>query len=186
MSAIALAASSGVAPRSAFAQTGGLEEITVTARKVEENLMQVPLSIAVVTAADLEKADIKDARDITPYTPGLWIEYNVSSQTARSIFFRGDPLDAGLTFIDGAPYAGSSNPDLNSVERVEVLLGPQSVYFGRSTFTGAINYVTKDPGDTFKGQFSAEVSSFNSTNDIITLEGPIVADKLGIRITASH
>lgn len=95
----AIAAPSAVAPRSAFAQTGGLEEITVTARKVEENLMQVPLSIAVVTAADLERADIKDARDITPYSPGLWIEYNVSSHAGRSIFFRGDPLDAGLTFI---------------------------------------------------------------------------------------
>jgi len=168
------------------AQVGGLEEVIVTARKVEENLMQVPLSIAAVTANDLQAADIKDARDIQPFTPGLWIEYNVSSQAIRSLFFRGDSADAGLTFIDGAPYAGAANPDLNSMERVEVLVGPQSAYFGRSTFSGAINYVTKDPADTFKGRISAEVSSFNSTNDAIVLEGPLVADKLGIRITGSH
>ena len=56
-----------IASGPAFAQQsaqGGLEEIVVTARKVEENLMQVPLSIAAVTAASLEAADIKDAREI--------------------------------------------------------------------------------------------------------------------------
>src|SRR5439155_26384887 len=118
---------------------GGLEEITVTARRVEENLMQVPLSITAVTAASIESAGIKDARDIAAYTPGLFISYSIAFQaSARNLFFRGDSVDRGLIFIDGAPYGGQANPDLNSLERVEVLVGPQSAYFGRSTFTGAI------------------------------------------------
>src|SRR5262249_61427 len=87
---------------------------------------------------------------------------------------------------DGAPYGGTANPDLTSLDRVEVLVGPQSAYFGRSTFTGAINYVTKDPGDHFKGRVTSEVSSYNSASASLALEGPIVADRLGVRISAVH
>ncbi len=164
-----------------------LEEITVTARKQEENLMQVPLSITAVTAESLESANIKDPQDLAAFTPGLFISYGISTRAgARNLFFRGDPIDAGLTFIDGAPYGGNANPDINAMERIEVLVGPQAAYFGRSTFTGAINYVTKDPADTFKGRIDAEVASYNSNSATLVLEGPIVKDRLGIRMTASH
>ncbi len=175
-----------VATQSAFAQQ--LEEITVTARKVEENLMQVPLSISAVTAESIESAGIKDARELAAFTPGLFISYGVTTAaSSRNLFFRGNSVDQGLSFIDGAPYAGQANPDLSSLERVEVLVGPQSAYFGRSTFTGAINYVTKDPSNEgFKGRVTAEVASYNSNNESISLEGPIVVDKLDFRITANH
>src|SRR3954464_6592574 len=134
-----------------FAQQ--LEEVVVTARKQEENLMQVPLSIVAVTSQALEAANIKDPADIAALPPGLFISYSISARAnGRNLYFRGDPLDAGLTFIDGAPYGGNANPDLNTMERVEVLVGPQSAYYGRSTFTGAVNYVTKDPADHFKGR----------------------------------
>jgi iron complex outermembrane receptor protein len=139
-----------------------------------------------MTASDIASAGIQDARDLAPYTPGLWIEYSVTGQSSRTVTFRGDSADPGLIFIDGAPYGGNSNPDLGDLARVEVLVGPQSAYFGRSTFTGAINYITKDPSDTFKGQVSAQYSSYNSNTESMTLEGPIVRDRLGIVVTASH
>lgn len=53
----------------AFAQNIGLEEITVTARRVEENLMQVPMAIAAVSAADIEAAGVKDLGNLSLYTP---------------------------------------------------------------------------------------------------------------------
>ena len=60
----------------AFAQTTGgqiaqLEEIVVTARRIEENLMQVPMAIAAVTAADIQAAGVKDLGNLSLYTPGL-------------------------------------------------------------------------------------------------------------------
>ena len=169
----------------AFAQQ--LEEVIVTARKQEENLMQVPLSITAVTSETLEAANIKDPQDIAAFTPGLFVSYSISTRAgSRSLYFRGDPLDPGLTFIDGAPYGGNANPDINAMERVEVLVGPQAAYFGRSTFTGAINYVTKDPADTFQGRISAEAGSYNSASVGLVLEGPIIQDKLSVRVTASH
>ena len=53
----------------------------------------------------------------------------------------------GLLFIDGAPVIGGQAPTLIDFERVEVLKGPQSAYFGRSVLSGAINYVSRDPND---------------------------------------
>ena len=165
-----------------------LEEITVTARKREESLMEVPLSITAVTAENIESAGVKDIRDLAQYTPGLFVQYSISSQaTARSLTFRGLSVsNGGQLFIDGAPYVGQANPDLGALERVEVLLGPQSAYFGRSTFTGALNYITKDPGNEFKGKITASYASYKENEQSISLEGPIVQDKLAVRVTARH
>ena len=170
------------------AQTVGLEEITVTARKVEENLMNVPLAIAAVTAADIEAAGVKDVSQLSAYTPGLFAEYGVNGPGSdrRQLTFRGLSVTSGLVFIDGAPYAGTGSPSVGSVERIEVLVGPQSAYFGRSTFSGAVNYVTKTPGDKFRGQVNAEFAKFDTTDDSISLEGPIVGDKLSARATFHH
>ena len=146
----------------------GAEEIVVTARKVEENLMVVPMSIAAVTAADIQSAGVKDLSTLSLYTPGLFVQYGAASTagTARQLTFRGLSVSTGQVFIDGAPYAGTGNPPVGDVERVEVLVGPQSAYFGRSTFEGALNYVTKDPGDTFKGQINAEYASSSAPRTI--------------------
>jgi iron complex outermembrane recepter protein len=178
----------------AMAQSLALEEIVVTARKIEENLMEVPLAITAFSAADIESRNMKDLNDISSFTPS----FNFSNQqggsgrndrSTNSLTFRGLFLgnNAGLSaggqlFIDGAPVIGAQTPSISDVERIEVLKGPQSAYFGRSTFAGAINYVTRDPGDEFKGRVNAEYSSFNSHDLSVSLEGPIVEDKLAIRV----
>ncbi len=167
---------------------GGLEEIVVTARKVEESLMEVPMSIAAVTAADIQAANVKDLAALSFYTPGLWVQFSTSGPgtSNRQLTFRGLSVSSGLIFVDGAPFAGTGNPALEAVERIEALVGPQSAYFGRSTFSGAVNYVTKDPGDTFKGQIKGEYASFGTTDDSISLEGPIVPGKLTARVIGRH
>ena len=159
-----------------------LEEIVVTARKREENLMEVPLSITALSAADIENAGIKDLNTLALYTPGLWIEYGISSQLQRQLTFRGLSVSTGQVFIDGAPYTGPGNPNLGNLERVEVLVGPQSAYFGRSTFQGALNFVTKQPADKFQGQLKAEFARFDTHDMSISVEGPLLADKLAARL----
>ena len=163
-----------------------LEEITVTARRRNENLMEVPLAISAVTGDKIEAAGIKDMNTLAQYTPGLWAEAGVNNRTNRQLTFRGLSVATGQVFIDGAPYVGNGTPNLGDIERVEVLVGPQSVYFGRSTFTGAVNFVTKDPGEAFKGKIRAEYAKFGTTDDQMTLEGPIIPDVLGIRVTGHH
>jgi iron complex outermembrane receptor protein len=200
-----LLATAGVQAQQAPSSANGgtaLEEVTVTARRVEENLMTVPMSLSALTSADLEDRDIKDMTEISLFEPSFRFVNQLGGQSAlndRSSFslsFRGlfenqgngtATTGSGTVFVDGAPVIDGQIPTLDEMERVEVLKGPQSVYFGRSTFAGAINYITKDPSlTTFGGSVSAESSSFNSTDESIALDLPVINDVLGMRVSARH
>ena len=196
-SALAIGLSLALSAQSARAQQGGLalEEITVTARKVEENLMTVPTSVSVMSDKTVESLNIKDITQLSAFSPGFYSVNQANSngsgmndRASQSLIFRGFPISGGGSlFIDGAPVLSGQAPPLDTIARVEVLNGPQSAYFGRSTFIGAINFITKDPNLTsFKGSVSAEYSSYNSNDLAIALEGPLIADKLAVRINARH
>ena len=159
--------------------TEGLDEITVTARKVEERLLDVPLTISAISAKDIEAAGFTSIRDVAESTPGLFI----SSSQGRSgdrIAMRGintvsPTLGYVGVYVDGV-FVGSSSAqgvELSNVERIEVLKGPQSALFGRSSLSGAINYVTKRPGREFEGKVDATLGE-NSRRDVSALlSGPI-------------
>ncbi len=199
-SLIAIAASlpaitSAQAQQTAQAQGLALEEIVVTARKVQENLMTVPIAITAFGEKDIESMNIKQLTDIQAMTPSFhFVNQQGGSgrndRSANNLLFRGLFLNlntglqsGGQLFIDGAPVVGAQPPASVDVQRIEVLKGPQSAYFGRSTFVGAINFVTKEPGDEFKGKANAEVSSWGSHDASIAFEGPLVADKLTARVS---
>jgi len=185
----ALVAAATGAAADAIAQAQ-LEEIIVTARRREENLMEVPIAITAVSVDMINTAGIKDLVALSAYTPGLHIDTSLTNATSRTLTFRGLNVVPGQIFVDGVSLAlaGNGNPYLGSLERVEVLAGPQSVYFGRSTFTGALNFVTKRPGDEFKGKAILEYGTFNTADGSMSVEGPIVTDKLSARLTvhAAH
>jgi len=174
----------------------GLEEIVVTARKVEENLMIVPLAITAFSAKAIEDQGIKELSDVMRMTPGFnFVNQQGSSgrndRSTNSFVFRGLYLSAGNSglnaggqlFVDGAPVLGAMPPPMVDVERIEVLKGPQSAYFGRSTFAGALNFIMREPGEQFGGKVSLEGSSFGSHDASLSLEGPLLSDKLAGRIT---
>ena len=177
------------------AESVGLEEITITARKVEENLMSVPIAITAFSEKDIESANIKQLNDVMLRTPSFnFVNQQGGSgrndRSSNALVFRGLYLATniglnagGSLFIDGAPVIGSQPPAMNDVERIEVLKGPQSAYFGRSTFAGAINFVTRDPSTSFKGKLNAEVSSWQSHDMSLSVEGSLT-DTLAARVTA--
>ena len=83
-------------------------------------------------------------------------------------------------------WGGAQSIGLEDVERVEVIRGPQAAHFGRSTFGGAINYITADPSDELSGRFSAEYSSdYGSYRASAMIEGPVVEGLISGRMTAS-
>ena len=180
----------------ANAQELALEEIVVTARKVEENLMEVPLAITAFSAEELESIDMAELTDIQLYTPSFSFTNQQggsgrNDRSSNALVFRGLYLNinvginaGGLLFIDGAPVVGGYSPSIVDTERVEILKGPQSAYFGRSTFVGALNFVMKEPGDEFGGRVSTDFSSFGSNEQHLMLEGPLVKDKLSVRVSA--
>ncbi len=180
----------------AFAQ--GLEEIIVTARKKEENLFEAPLSVTSLSGAELERANIRDIQELQKYTPGLYYTPQASTSTLRiapAMRFRGmnnsyaDPLlQTGGAFIDGVfLFAGVQSLTMDDVERVEVIKGPQSALFGRSTFGGAVNFITKRPNaDHFVERVNIGVETRGTYDLMGSVEGPIMKDKLMFRFSGGR
>ena len=144
-------------------QVAAVEEITVTARKREERLLDVPLAVSAVTSKDIESLGMTNLIDVTKATPGFFIStYGTqrNDRAAQVLTVRGMPPSIGSIpsasiFINGAPVTGGFVQGIGDLERVEVVKGPQSAYFGRSTFAGAINLVTRTPGNDWKGSVNA-------------------------------
>jgi iron complex outermembrane receptor protein len=180
----------GLAPQPAYAQ---MQDIVVTARKREENLLEVPFAISAFSEQDLQKADLKDLTDLSKFTPGLTFENQAVNRADRgspNIIIRGiNPgggftasSDPALLFVDGAPVFGAEVGSFVDIERVEVLRGPQTAYFGRNTFSGAVNLVTKDPGNEVGGFVGLEYGSFDTVDIQGVFESPIIEDVLAFRV----
>jgi iron complex outermembrane recepter protein len=162
-----------------------VEEIIVTARRREENLMQVPIAVSAITAASIQEKGLRTIIELAEFTPGLFSQVGGNGRTdraSRRLTFRGLSVANGAVFIDGAPYTGTGAPDVTDVERVEILKGPQSVFFGRATYSGAVNYVTKAPTDEFSTKVAVDVSKFQGFDGSLSVSGPLIEDKLGFRV----
>jgi iron complex outermembrane recepter protein len=186
----AIAALHPTAP--AFAQPAAVEEVVVTARKREERLLDTPVAVSAVTEKDIEALGLANLNDITKATPGFFISNYGTQRNDRAsqvLTIRGMPpsintIPSASVFINGAPVTGGFVPGVSDLERAEVIKGPQSAYFGRSSFAGAVNLVTKTPGDEFAGSVSALAGSDAWTDFSLSVEGPLVADRLRARLSA--
>ncbi len=188
----------------AFAQdaasaAAGLEEVTVSARRRDESIVDVPLAITVVSAKQLESLGITSTKDLANYVPGL--EFNDFTPGysrndrggARALVFRGLALglgaagvgvtSAGSMFLDGAAVVGNEVPAGMDVGAVEVLRGPQSVYFGRSTMTGAVAYRTKEIPEEWGVDTALEVAQRDTYRVEASVAGRIASGLLGLRLT---
>ncbi|MCY4339828.1 MAG: TonB-dependent receptor [Gammaproteobacteria bacterium] len=176
-----------------------LEEIIVTARKRDESLLEAPLSITVFTAEDLSRAGLETLGDISLQTTGLSFQDNIASNRPGRqnsvIRFRGMSPPGGSPhqqlaglFIDGVYVTGGSQSvPMLDVERVEVIKGPQSAFFGRNTFSGAINYVTRNPSlAQFEGKARASAGQHDQTNIAASFGGPLIENRLGWQVGLSH
>lgn len=174
----------------------GLEEITVTARKQSETLQSVPLTVTAFSEEDIERRGLRSMTDIAAFSPGLYYSEQGSQRGGRSesvIRFRGmDTNDITPTralasaFIDGVYVSGGlSSISLEEVERVEVIKGPQSAYFGRTTFGGAVNFVTRPVSERFSGRAALTMAEDGEYDVTGSIEGPLVGGLSG-RLTARY
>ncbi len=183
------------APTPAGAQDLEMDEITVTARKREENLRDVPVSISVMNSTLIDEAGIANQQDLFDMTPGLVYDdgNNFGDRNAGAPGIRGiQSLEIASTrqkatsFLDGMPMNGQGGSlQFIDVERVEVYRGPQSAAFGRATFAGAVNYVSKDPTEEFAGYVSANASDQERYEYQGGISGPL-GDKVGFRLDANY
>ncbi len=168
-----------------------LDKVVVTARKREELLVDTPISILVYSDKELRDAGVTDVQSLSK-SAGFQLQQSTlgstvaSGRTMGTITFRGlqpnsaFPRDnSGSLFIDGIFISGGiSTVNTVGVQRVEVLKGPQNTYFGRNTFGGAINFITKNPPTTFGGEVNASVTGRGSSDTDGTIGGPLGSDAL--------
>ncbi|QGN55832.1 TonB-dependent receptor [Novosphingobium sp. Gsoil 351] len=173
---------------------GALSEIIVTARKKEESLQDAPLAITAFTAEAIDEAALTNLRDVSLHTPGFQFNNQGGQEPGRyntQLRFRGmstsqfsPSFATGALFIDGVYVLnGGTSVSLMDVERIEVIKGPQSAQFGRNTFGGAVNFVTRSPRLTkASGQFETTVSARGRYDVQALFEGPLVRDVLSASI----
>lgn len=130
---------------------GGLATIVVTAQKREQRLQDVPGSVTAFSPAALDLRGVTDQNELEQLVPGLHVGEQAQFST---LYLRGVGSDAFLmadpsvaSYVDGIyfPFAQGLSQDFGTVERVEVLKGPQGTLFGRNAVGGAINVITRDP-----------------------------------------
>jgi iron complex outermembrane recepter protein len=166
-------------------------EIIVTAQRRQEKLIDVPISVTAMSGAALEKSGTTDMRDLTFVTPGLNFQAfgNSAQPNIRGIGSTSSSVGDGSNvpiYVDGVyqPYQGSNYVKFNSVERIEVLKGPQGTLYGRNAAGGAIVIKTKDPSFTTEGKLGASYARFNDFQGDLYLSAPIIADRLAFNVSA--
>jgi len=168
-----------------------LEEVLVTARMRSESRQDVPITVNVFTAENIEAAGIQKPADFIARVPNMTL---VETQNAGNAFvvLRGisqarnsEPSVAVL--VDGVLETNPAefNQELFDIEQIEVLKGPQGAVYGRNAIGGAIIIRTKDPGDEFEGRVKLGAGNGSSINAQGEVSGPI-GDTFGYRASVNY
>ncbi len=177
-----------VLPQSGHTQA--LEEIIVTAQKREQNLQDVPISINAVMGETIQNRGFTDLQDLTDIVPNIMIKEGGAND---NMFIRGIGSGNNLgfeqsvgTFVDGLYFGRGrhSRAQFMDLDRVEVLRGPQSIFFGNSTIAGAINIHTKKPADQWEGYGKVYYAPGFEEREIELAAGGPLTDSVGIRVAA--
>ena len=157
--------------------------IIVTARRREEQLIDVPLSVSAISGEALEQRGVQDLTQVPQEVPNITLEVSRGTNTTLTAFIRGvgqqDPVagfEAGVGLYVDDVYLNRPQAavlDVYDVERIEVLRGPQGTLYGRNTIGGAIKYVTarlpNDPSLSIRGTYG----SYDQADVIVTGSAPL-------------
>ncbi|MFN8627005.1 MAG: TonB-dependent receptor [Candidatus Binatia bacterium] len=161
-----------------------IEEITVTAQKREENIQEAPISVTALTDTALLANAVSAVVDLGTVVPNMRIADSAGTSSATTVAIRGlfqantDPSfsqKVGM-YLDGVYMAQLSggNFDLEDIERVEVLRGPQGTLYGKNTIGGAVNFITRKPSEERAITLQTEVGNFETFNGRLTVNLPLV------------
>ncbi|MFN9633515.1 MAG: TonB-dependent receptor [Erythrobacteraceae bacterium] len=158
-------------------------QIIVTARRREERLIDVPLSVTALSGESLTQQGIQDLTQIAQQVPNLTLEVSRGTNTTLTAFIRGvgqqDPVagfEAGVGLYIDDVYLNRPQAavlDIYNVERIEVLRGPQGTLYGRNTIGGAIKYVTAALPDDTSVMVRGTYGSYDQADLIVSASTPI-------------
>lgn len=177
--------------RATGARPAELEEITVTARRYEERLRDVPAAISAMSSEYMEAERIDTVDDVVLLTPNATFirfnkiqpEYNIRGINANA---EGSSLEAAVvSYVDDVPVSKDilKNPAMYDMERVEVLRGPQGTSFGRNASAGVVHMITKRPTEAFEAGITGGLGS----HELVEVEGFVsgpLSDTVSARLAA--
>ena len=195
-----LALATGLAAGAASAQTAdasqAVHELMVTSRWREVSLQEAPVSATVLTGADLASRNVTNLSQIGAFVPNLVFDAgtgDTGGSTNAQVFIRGvgqsDFLfttEPGVgVYVDGVYEARAigSMMDLEDVERVEVLRGPQGTAFGKNSVGGAINIITRRPAEEPGARASLTLGDYGRADAFATVDLPVVPGRLLGKVT---
>jgi outer membrane receptor protein involved in Fe transport len=188
--AAAAFASVAAAQSDAPARGGALElaEVVITARKREESLQDVPIAVTALSADRIEELRITSPDDIARFTPGFSFISAFGRVGGERPTIRGQTNIIGSPnasfFVDGIYVSGSSlSTETSNLERIEVIKGPQAALYGRATFAGAINYITKRPSNELTAKLNVTRAQHNEREVSGFVSGPLIDDRLGFYVS---
>jgi len=194
----AIAAAQSAAPRvpvgSDQAASEAFSDIIVTARRREEALQNVPVSITAITPEQLREKAVNDPYDLTMSVPGLNVRVGGATRETPDYFIRGQGNTFSgnpgvLVYFNEVPL-GSLNPNLQSaaanlmifdMASVQVLKGPQGTLFGKSSTGGAVLFSPQKPKDEFGGYLDVQVGNYNLREFQGAVDIPIIEGKIAVR-----
>jgi iron complex outermembrane receptor protein len=176
------------------AQQGG-GEVIVTARRRSESVQRVPIAMSVIGGTALAETGAYNVSRLTQLQPSLQFYSTNPRNSAANIRGLGAPF--GLTndgieqgvgiYVDQVYYSriASATFDFTDTERIEVLRGPQGTLYGKNTTAGAINITTRPPSFTPEARVELTGGNYNFFQGKASVSGPLVDDKLAIRLSTS-
>lgn len=172
----------------------GLDEIVVTARRVEASLQDTPVAVTAITAQAAADLQIVNTESVARAVPGLTLNPVTANPSTFQIGLRGGSEQTGGLIVS-EPVVGiyvddvyrgrlqGSNLRLKDIERIEVLRGPQGTLYGRNTFSGALKIITRTPGAGSRWlEAGGGVGSFDEWQIDGSVGGPI-AGNLGASVS---
>ena len=156
-----------------------LEEIIVTARKREENVLEIPESLTTFTGDMVESANINGLEDIGLLVPNLWMSRRLDGYpnvSVRGLGGFGNTQGVGF-YLDDVQLFGDASSRFGNFERIEVLKGPQGILYGGANIGGAVKFVTRRPDpEAFSGRVKAQGGEDNYYDGEIQLNIPLGND----------
>jgi iron complex outermembrane receptor protein len=167
-----------------------IPEIMVTTERREASLQSVPVAVSAIEATALQDRQVASYQDLQRLVPSLKMTNNITSPTNLSPSLRGSLQQDASLIVAESPFGiyvddvyisrlNGNNISLNDIERVEVLRGPQGTLYGRNTLSGAIKFVSRNPGKEDWLKVSAGAGNFDQYFVKGTAGGPIGGDWAG-------
>ena len=175
------------------ARRSGVDTITVTAQRREEDAQDVPIALTPISAEEIRRQAIEEITDLRFTSPNVNIQKNTGLSNAAQVYIRGVGQDESSLFaevgvgiyLDGV-YLGKQNGttiDLVDVERVEILRGPQGTYYGRNTNGGAIRFISRRPElDDSRGVLDLAVGTQGRLDARASWSAPIIEGESGFKL----